>query len=229
MNIIETQSRSTFQDRVHAVLAESYHHQHPFHQRMHEGGLSREELQDWVANRYYYQSQMPVKDAVILSRLPTRAARRSWIGRIVDQDGAAGYAGGLEEWLRLAEEVGLARVDVESGSRLVPGAHFAVEAYLRFCSVRPWQEAVAASLTQLYVPDLMRTRSEALARHYGLTAGALAYFNRHSDVSVQESQEALELLSSGLHSREEEERALEAVRFKCSVLNALLDAVDAIR
>ncbi|MBW0009562.1 MAG: pyrroloquinoline-quinone synthase PqqC [Pseudonocardiales bacterium] len=214
---------------MRGVLEERYHHRHPFHRRMHEGSLAREELQDWVANRYHYQAQMPVKDAIILSRLPTRAARRVWIGRIVDQDGSGGDEGGLEQWLRLADAVGLRREDVESGTQVVPGVRLAVDAYLRFCSVRPWPEAVAASLTQLFVPDLMRVRSEALARHYGLTAEGLTYFSRHSDVAARESEQAITLLLTELRSREEQDRALDAVRFKCDVLNALLDAVEAIR
>jgi pyrroloquinoline-quinone synthase len=229
MTVDETLSRAAFEDHVHTVLKERYHHRHPFHRRMHEGALSREELQDWVANRYYYQTQMPVKDAIILSHLPTRAARRAWVGRILDQDGPAGDEGGLQQWLRLADAVDLRRTEVESGARVAPGVRFAVDAYVHFCSVRPWQEAVAASLTQLFVPDLMRTRSQALARHYGLTADGLAYFSRHSDVAARESENAIKLLLAELRTRDEENRALDAVRFKCDVLNALLDAVEAIR
>ncbi|MGB6163492.1 MAG: hypothetical protein WBF75_13170, partial [Pseudonocardiaceae bacterium] len=135
----------------------------------------------------------------------------------------------LEQWLRMADAVGLRRDEVDSGARLAPGVRFAVDAYVRFCSVRPWQEAVAASLTQLFVPELMRVRSDALARHYGLTADDLAYFSRHSDVAARESEQALTLLLAELRTHEAQHRALDAVSFKCDVLNALLDAVEAIR
>jgi len=229
MTVDETLSRSAFEDRVRGVLEERYHHRHPFHRRMHEGALAREELRDWVANRYYYQAQIPVKDAIVVSRLPTRAARRTWVSRILDQDGSGHDEGGLEQWLRLAEAVGLRRDEVGSGARLTPGVRFAVDAYVHFCSVRPWQEAVAASLTQLFVPDLMRVRNDALTRHYGLTAEDLAYFSRHSDVAARESEQAVTLLLAELRTREEQDRALDAVRFTCDVLNALLDAVEAIR
>lgn len=229
MTVDETLSRSVFEERVRGVLEERYHHKHPFHRRMHEGALARERLQDWVANRYYYQAQMPVKDAIVMSRLPTRAARRIWVGRIVDQDGSADDEGGLERWLRLSDAVGLQRDAVVSGARLAPGVRFAVDSYVHFCSVRPWQEAVAASPTQLFVPELMRVRSDALARHHGLTADDLAYFSRHSDVAARESEQAVTLLLAELRTREEQDRALDAVRFKCDVLNALLDAVAAIR
>ncbi len=225
----ETWSRAEFEDRVRGVLEERYHHRHPFHRRMHEGTLTREELQDWVANRYQYQARMPAKDAVILARLPTREARRAWIGRVVDQDGSAGDEGGLELWLQLADAVGLQRAAVEDGSLVVPGVRFAVDAYVGYCATRSWQEAVAASLTQLFVPELMQVRSEALARHYGLTESGLAYFTRHSTVAARESGQALALLLTELRSREAQERALDAVRFKCDVLNALLDAVEAVR
>lgn len=229
MTVNDTVSRAAFEERVRSVLEEHYHHRHPFHRRMHEGHLTDEELRDWVANRYYYQAQMPVKDAIILSRLPTRSARRTWVGRILDQDGSDGDEGGLEQWLRLADAVNLQRHEVESGARVAPGVRFAVDAYVHFCSVRPWQDAVAASLTQLFVPDLMHVRSEALTRHYGLTADSLVYFNRHSGVATRESEQAINLLLKELRTREEHDQALDAVRFKCDVLNALLDAVQAIR
>jgi pyrroloquinoline-quinone synthase len=131
MTVDETRSQSAFEDRLRGVLEERYHHRHPFHRRMHQGRLAREELQDWVANRYHYQAQMPVKDAIVLSRLPTRAARRAWVGRILDQDGSDGDEGGLEQWLRLADAVGLQRDEVESGARVVSGVRFAVDSGYR--------------------------------------------------------------------------------------------------
>jgi pyrroloquinoline-quinone synthase len=170
-----------------------------------------------------------VKDAVLLSRLPGRDERRVWIGRIIDQDGRHEDHGGLEEWLQLAEAVGLTREETLSGSRIVPGVRFAVDAYIGFCAERPWFEGVAASLTQLFVPDLMRTRMDALSRQYGLAAEEMAYFSRHARVAAAESDQALGLLLRALTTQEEADQAIAAVAFKCDVLNAMLDAISAIR
>jgi pyrroloquinoline-quinone synthase len=196
---------------------------------MHEGTLSREEIQDWVANRFCYQQGVVIKDAILVSKLPSRKERRVWIGRIIDQDGNGGDEGGLEEWLRLAGAVGLTREETLDGARVVPGTRFAVDAYIHFCAERPWQEGVAASLTQLFVPDLMQTRMDALTAHYGIAAEDMAYFSRHAKLAASESDEALGLLLAAMRSREDQERAIGAVGFKCDVLWALLDAIDAIR
>ena len=48
-------------------------------------------------------------------------------------------------------------------------------------------------------------------------------------MAARESDQALQLVLGAIRSREDEERAIEAVAFKCDVLNALLDAVDAVR
>jgi len=37
---------------------------------MAEGKLTRAQLQGWVANRFYYQIAIPVKDAAIMSNCP---------------------------------------------------------------------------------------------------------------------------------------------------------------
>src|SRR5580698_1309086 len=85
-----------FTARLRAVGARSYHDKHSFHVLMNEGKLSRLQLQGWVANRFYYQTQIPVKDAAILSNCPERDIRRVWIQRILDHDGTDGDAGGIE-------------------------------------------------------------------------------------------------------------------------------------
>ena len=61
-------SESEFIAGFHAIGEERYHHKHPFHLLMHEGKLTRGQLQSWALNRYYYQSRIPIKDAAILAR-----------------------------------------------------------------------------------------------------------------------------------------------------------------
>src|SRR6516162_6676941 len=95
--------------RLRRVGEERYHHRHPFHRMMHEGQLSREQLQAWALNRYYYQSRIPIKDAIILSRSEDTDFRRAWRKRIVDHDGDSSQEGGIERWIRLAEAAGLDR------------------------------------------------------------------------------------------------------------------------
>ena len=143
-----------FVQRLRTIGAK-YHDRHRFHERMNAGSLSREDLKTWAVNRYYYQRSIPLKDAAILSNCPDREVRRRWVKRILDHDGVQGSEGGIEAWLRLCFAVGATREEVESETLVVPGVRFAVDAYLTLARTRPWIEAVASSLTELFAPALM--------------------------------------------------------------------------
>ncbi len=122
-----------------------YHTHHQFHIMMKEGRLSREAIRGWVANRFYYQATIPMKDGAIIANCPDREVRRAWIVRILDQDGHGDDEGGNEAWIRLGEAVGIRRDELTSFRHVLPGVRFAVDAYLNFAKSRPWQEAVCSS------------------------------------------------------------------------------------
>jgi pyrroloquinoline-quinone synthase len=204
-----------------------YHDLHPFHVRMNVGLLSREELQRWVANRFYYQRSIPLKDAAILSNCPEPDVRRAWGQRIVDHDGTEPGGGGIESWLRLGEALGVDREELLSERRLLPGVRFAVDAYVSFCRTRPWVEAVASSLTELFGPSAIRVRIEALERHYPwIDPAGLEYFRRRLQQAPRDAQYALDLVVERCRERDEQERAVAALEFKCDVLWAQLEAID---
>jgi pyrroloquinoline-quinone synthase len=215
-----------FVRQLRAVLEGRYHHLHPFNQRMHRGELSREELQLWVANRFYYQINIPVKDALILANCPEREVRQQWIQRIIDHDGRLGEAGGIEAWLRLAEAMGVPRTELVAQRRLLPGVRFAVDAYVQFCRSRPWLEAVAASLTELFAPLIVKERLAAMLSHYRwVDPAGLEYFRNRLHQAPRDAAYALALVTERLRSPEERARATAALEFKCDVLWGLLDAV----
>ncbi|MEU2616639.1 pyrroloquinoline-quinone synthase PqqC [Streptomyces sp. NPDC007157] len=216
-----------FTERLRAVTADRYHDRHPFNQRMHRGELTPTELRRWITNRFHYQRHIPVKDALILAKLDRPALRRSWLRRVRDHDGAAEGEGGIERWLRLGEAAGLARDQLWDTSRVLPGVRFAVEGYVTFCRVRPALDAVAASLTELSAPGLMRTRIAAFERHYPwIDPAGLAYFRGRVDQGARDGEEALALVLGWARTREQQQRAVAALAYKCEVLWALLDAVD---
>ena len=220
-------SREELERRLRAVGAARYHNRHPFNRRMHEGELSRAELQLWVANRYCYQQAIPIKDAAILSNCPEQAVRRAWIQRIIDHDGREGSEGGLEAWLRLAEAMGVERDVVVSGTRVLPGVRFAVDAYVQFCRTRPWLEAVAASLTELFAPTIVSERLSAILTHYQwIEPAGLEYFRTRLTQAPRDADYALGLVLERCVTRKWQDRALAALNFKCDVLWSLLDAVE---
>ncbi|MFF8841470.1 pyrroloquinoline-quinone synthase PqqC [Streptomyces sp. NPDC015127] len=219
--------RDAFTERLRAVPAERYHDRHPFHVRMHEGGLTREEVRRWIVNRFHYQRHIPVKDALILAKFDDPVLRRSWLRRIRDHDGDKDGDGGIERWLRLGEAAGIARERLLSGSEVLPGVRLAVDGYVNFCRLRPSLEAVAASLTELAAPGIMRTRVAAFERHYGwIGDDGLAYFRDRIGQGRRDAEEAMALVLAWARTREEQERAVAALAFKCDVLWSLLDAVE---
>ena len=107
-------ARDAFEVELRQILAERYHDLHPFNLRMHEGSLGPQAIRTWVRNRYYYQTRIPIKDGIILSKSPDADFRRQWIQRIQDHDGSKAGQGGLALWLALAVAVGLDRKEVET-------------------------------------------------------------------------------------------------------------------
>src|SRR5580704_6152521 len=173
----ELWDRETFTAKLRAVGEKSYHDRHPFHRLMNEGQLTPPQICCWVANRFHYQRHLPMKDGAIIANCPEPDVRRAWRQRLVDQDGAAAGEGGIEAWLRLAEATGLTREETWDARHVVSGVRAAVVAYVELARTRPWQVAVASSLTELFAPDLMATRVAAFREYYTwIPAWGLQYF-----------------------------------------------------
>jgi pyrroloquinoline-quinone synthase len=211
--------------RLEQVGRERYHHRHPFHQWMHEGRLNRGQLQAWALNRYYYQSRIPIKDAIIVSRSQDRDFRIAWRKRIVDHDGDGNNDGGIERWLRLSEATGLSRDLVSSGEGVLPATRYAVDAYLDLVRDRSFLEAVASSLTELFSRDLIALRMGALKRHYPWLAGGLDYFSARLSQAPEDAKFAFDWVAEHARTRAEQERAVRALERKCDILWAQLDAL----
>ena len=192
---------------------------------MHEGRLSRGQLKAWALNRYYYQSIIPVKDAIILSRGPDPVFRRAWRKRIVDHDGDALSEGGIKRWLKLAEAAGVASEQVRTGEGILPATRFAVNEYLNIVRNRSLLEAVASSLTELFSRDLISLRMEKLRQHYPWLSGGLDYFEARLTQAPEDAKFALNYVYENAGTRQEQERAIQALRDKCDILWAQLDAL----
>lgn len=209
-----------------AVGAERYHDKHPFHRLLHGGKLSRQQVQAWALNRYCYQAGVPRKDAAFMSRVPDRAIRRDWVQRMLDHDGHGEEVGGIERWLILTDGLGLDRDYVVSMEGALPATRFAVEAYVNFVRERPLVEAVASSLTELFAPKIHRERIEGMLTNYDfVNERTVAYFRRRLTQAPRDVQFALEFIKTHAETRKEQEACIAAVRFKCDVLWAQLDAL----
>lgn len=207
-------------------LSGSYYAKHPFHDLMHEGRLTERQLQGWVANRLAYQRAIPRKDAAIISNCPDPDVRRLWMQRIVDHDGTEPGTGGIELWVKLGEALGVPREEMEDERHVLPGVRFATEAYVTFCKTKPWIDAVASSLTELFAPGLMRKRIEAFPRHYPwVRAEALDYFKSRLVQAPRDSQQGLALVQAHCTTVETQRRAFEALSFKLELLWVMIDSI----
>jgi pyrroloquinoline-quinone synthase len=220
-------SREDFVARLREEGVRRYHDQHPFHQRMHAGDLTRAELQAWTLNRYYYQTRIPIKDAIIVSKSEDPAFRRAWIRRIHDHDGEGPETGGLELWLRLSTAVGLDRDEVASCRRVLPGVRFACDSYVTLCRESPLVVAVASSLTEMFAPDLMSKRIAAWEQHYPwVGAEALAYFRARVPRARRDGDEGLAFVVAEASSRALQEACVAALVRKTEILWHLVDCVQ---
>jgi pyrroloquinoline-quinone synthase len=201
-----------------------YHNLHPFHRRMDAGELSPEELQRWVANRFYYQKCIPLKDAAIISNCPEVEVRRE---RIIDHDGTGEGTGGIESWLRLGEALGVSREELLSERRVLPAVRYAVDAYVNFARRKPWIEAVASSLTELFGPDAIRARLAAFELHYPwIDPAGLEYFRTRLVQAPRDADYALRLVVDRCTTPEQQDAAVAALRFKTEMLWAQLEAIE---
>lgn len=220
--------RDEFEARLRDVGRRAYHDKHPFHIAMNGGELTPDQVRGWVANRFHYQRNIPIKDAAILSNCPDHEVRRGWVRRILVHDGVRAGDGGIEAWLRLGEAVGLARESMMDEKHVEPGVRSAVECYVRVAREEPWPVAVASSLTELFAPDLMVERLRAFERHYTwVPTWGLDYFRSRLTQARDDSDEGLRLTLDFCDTSELQRRAISALEEKCRILWSMLDATMA--
>ena len=233
MNLSELQqpawSRAEFEARLREK-GKAYHIHHPMNVLLNGGGASREQVQGWVANRFYYQIAIPVKDAAILSNCPDREVRREWILRILDHDGfelgGMRDEGGIEAWIRLGIAVGLSRDEILDLRHVVAGVRFAVDAYVNFARRAPWQEAVCSSLTELFAPEIHKQRLANWPQHYPwIESTGLQYFRNRVSQARRDVEQGLQVTLDHFNTRALQERALEVLQFKLDVLWSMNDAM----
>ncbi len=204
----------------------SYYVEHPFHKLMYEGKLTRRQFQGWVANRLAYQRVVPRKDGAILSNCPDPEVRREWIQRIVDHDGTAPGEGGIELWIRLGVALGVPREEMEDERHVLPAVRTICESYVWFCKSKPWVQACASSLTELFAPKIHQQRLESFPRHYPwIPDEGLDYFKSRLVQAPRDVRHGLAIVQKHCTTVETQQEAFEALRFKLEMLWSLIDVI----
>ena len=221
-----TQSSAEFEARLRQIGADRYHDKHPFHDLLHGGKCTPDQVRAWVINRYYYQHSIPMKDAAFMSRVEDPKLRRIWRSRIEDHDGTDGNEGGIRRWLRLAEAVGLDADYVASTRGVLPATKFAVDAYVRFVREKTLLEAVAASLTELFAPKIHKDRIAGLLKNYDFADdSSLSYFRNRLKEAPKDVAFGLQWVMDHAVTKADQDAAVRALTFKTEVLWAQLDAL----
>ena len=215
-----------FEERLRG-LGERYHIHHPFNIRMNSGGCSPQQIRGWIANRFYYQINIPLKDAAILSNCPDRQTRRLWIQRLLDHDGTGDDEGGIEAWVHLAGAAGLERDALWSLEHVLPGVRFAVDAYVNFARRAPWQEAVCSSLTEMFAPQIHRDRLSGWPSLYPwIDTDGLQYFRSRIPLAQRDVEHGLDVTLGYFRTPEAQHRAIDILKFKLDILWSMLDAIE---
>ncbi|XYJ11030.1 pyrroloquinoline-quinone synthase PqqC [Telluria sp. B2] len=226
MSVAAPWSRTEFEAQLRERGA-GYHIHHPFNVKMNEGLLREDQIRGWVANRFYYQINIPQKDGAIIANCPDRETRRKWVRRILDHDGWEDNEGGIEAWVRLGEAVGIDRQALWSQRHVVPGVRFAVDAYVNFARRVPWQEAVCSSLTEMFAPKIHKDRLANWPIHYGwIDPEGLQYFRSRISLAERDVEHGLQVTLDHFTTRDQQQRALEILQFKLDVLWSMLDAIE---
>ena len=219
-------SAEAMEERLRLIGETRYHNLHPFHDMLHGGRLTKGQVQAWAINRYYYQSSIPLKDAIIVSRFTDRLIRVEWRHRIEDHDGAPESEGGIERWLQLTDGLGISRDYVESTQGILPATRFAVDAYVQFVRDRSPLEAIASSLTELFAPQLHEQRISGMLEHYDfIRPKIMTYFKRRLSQAPRDAAFALDYVKRNASTPEERTLVCDALLFKTQVLWVQLDAL----
>jgi pyrroloquinoline-quinone synthase len=224
-----TEQKPWSRDEFEATLRgmeNKYHIHHPIHTLMNEGKLSKKQLQGWVANRFYYQIMIPIKDANILANCPDRETRSTWTQRILDHDGQPGDAGGIEAWIQLGMAVGMTRKEVVSLEHVLPAVRFAVDAYVNFARRAEWHEAASSSLTEMFAPKIHKQRLDNWPELYPwIDETGYIYFKKRLSEARRDVEHGLEITLDWYKTREQQERMVKILQFKLDVLWSMADAI----
>ena len=219
----DKESRINFFREELMTLSYRYHVHHPFDKLLQSGRASKEMLQVWAANRFYYQDTIPRKDAAIIANCDDSSMRGMWCNHILTHD----VNGALTEWLLLTDSLDLERKEVMNGTYLLPGTKFACDAYLHFCKEMSWQDGMCSSMTHLFAGDIHKMRIRNWPTLYPwLPEDAFRYFRQRDTTLPDEVDTTLQVLSEYYTQSEDRmKRAKHILSFKQDILWTMMDTL----
>lgn len=215
-------SKEEFEQKLRD-MERMYHINHPFQEKMNRGEFTKRQMQGWIANRFYYQCMIPIKDCAILSNNPPLEHRRLWIQRVKTHDKKNGA---LESWLNLGLAVGLKKEDMLSFKYVLPGVKFSIDAYINFVKNRSWQESAMSSLTEMFAIKIHKLRVDSWPILYPwIDEKALRYFKKRLFDTPKDNIHALDIVLNHFNTYELQKEAFKILQFKLDILWTMLDFI----
>ena len=212
---------------VHSLLKEGdkrFPSQHPFMKLFYEGKLTKQQMQGWAVNRYYFHRSIPSKEAAIVANCPDHV-RKFWAEKLMEEDGTDGKPSHPDLWLRFCEDLGLQRNEVKK-AEILPAVRMAVDGYLNLARYRPWKVGVGASLTEFSVPKRMEKMIAAFQAHYPyVTEEGMSFFKEHMIADMEHGQLTIDLIKENCETPQDESEVKEGYFYKIDMHRVILDAV----
>jgi pyrroloquinoline-quinone synthase len=201
---------------------------HPWETLFREGQCTREQLQGWAKERYYFTKQVPIKEYSILYNCPYPEVRRMWLPKAIEEEGEdlIGKSGKPhpEYWLDVCEGLGLNREFVKNSEPLF-GVKFAVDSFANAAFKNSWLLGVAVSEGD----DTARAMARDLAvfrKHYKWVADeCLEFYRLHAGVDVEHGVIRKEILEKYATTKELQEDCINAQLMKNNMRRTMADTI----
>ncbi len=201
---------------------------HPWDTLFREGQCSKQQLQGWGKERYYFTRQVPIKEYSILYNCPHPEVRRMWLPKALEEEGEdlIGKPGKAhpEYWLDVCEGLGLNREYVKTSEPLF-GVKFAVDSFATAAFKTSWLLGVAVSEGD----DTAKAMARDLAvfrKHYTWVPDeALEFYKLHADIDVEHGLIRKEILKKYGTTKELQEDCINAQLMKNNMRRVIADAI----
>lgn len=180
-----TDTLTSLETRLHAVLAEKSLLNHPFYRAWTAGTLEVERLQEYARQYFHFEVAFPRFLSAIHARTESATVRQLLLENLWDEEHGERNHPAL--WLEFAEALGVPAEEVRA-SRPNPETTALVNHFTDACSNRPVPEALATLFAyEGQVPAVAAQKIGGLRDNYGFAPGQYEFFTVHEAADVAHS------------------------------------------
>ena len=201
---------------------------HPWETLFREGKYTKEQLQGWAKERYYFVKNVPTKEYSILYNCPYPEVRRLWLPKAIEEEGEdlIGKPGKPhpEYWLKLCGALGLSREYVINSEPLF-GVKFAVDSFANAAFKTSWLLGVAVSEGDDTARAMARDLDVFRTRYPWVDDDALEFYKLHAGVDVEHGLIRKDILKKYALTKELQEDCISAQLMKNNMRRVMADSI----